>query len=329
MGATFSASATAFSPIDSSQRQWLRKVSFVVGDSSGNALDLSALQIRFTVASAVIQTPRLLEARIYNLSDQTTSTIQQEFTRVQLSAGYQDGPFGLIFSGTICNFRRGKESTVDSYLDLVATDGDAAYNQSTVSQSLAAGWTPADVQKTLVQSMKGIMLGNSPELATTQAPRGKVLYGMTRDHLRQFGDANNLDWSIENGQINFVPRGPGYIPGEAIVLSSGTGMIGIPEQTIDGVNVRTLLNPNIRTGRVLQIDNSSIASTQFNQTVGTDVSRLPDLSRDGLYKVYSLRHTGELRSQAWYTDAICEAVDPTGGIAVSSPTYINAVVNGQ
>ncbi len=326
---TFTAGAVAFNPVPDQQTLWIRQFSLVVGDDAGNALDLSQLQIRFTITSSTRQTPRTLEARIYNLSDETAQSIQDEYTRVQVSAGYENGPFGLIFDGSICQLRRGRESAIDSYLDILAADGDEAYNNSTVATSLAAGWQPADVQNTLIGTMNGISLGNSPDLAQTQAPRGKVLYGMTRDHLRTFSEANGVEWNLEQGRINFVSKS-GYIPGEAVVLSSATGLIGVPEQTIDGVNVRALLNPNIKTGRILQIDNASIASTQFNRQIGLDVSRLPDLDRDGMYKVYSLRHLGDTRGNAWYTEAICAALDPSGsGIAVSSPPFINAVINGQ
>ena len=35
-------------------------------------------------------------------------------------------------------------------------------------------------------------------------------------------------------------------------------MVGLPEQTQNGVNVKILLNPSVRCGRSLQINNSSI-----------------------------------------------------------------------
>ena len=308
------------------QPQWLRKFSLIVADSDGNGLDLSNLQVRFTVTSAVLQTPRKLEARIYNLAPSTAAAIQQEFTQVQVMAGYQDDPYGLIFTGTICQTRRGRESAADSYLDILAGDGDVPYNTAAVQQTVAAGWTWADIQKHLVDSF-GLMMGHSPELQDTKGTRAKTLYGATKDLMRMMADSNGLDWHIEGGQVNFVPKG-GYIPGDAVVLSAASGMIGVPEQTIDGVTVKCLLNPNIKTGRLLQIADAAINATSFITNVGTVITRLPDLDTAGTYMAYSIRHEGDTRGQAWYTYIICNAQNPTN-IPVSSQTYLQAVIDGN
>lgn len=339
--ATFTASALAYTPIDSpQQRLWLRQLKLVVGDSTGQALDLSQLQSRFLCSNQTVQSPASLEARIYNLSKDTVKKIQKEFTRVQLSAGYQQGPFGVIFNGTICQLRIGKENATDSFLDIVAADGDVAYNQATVQAPLAAGWKREDVQKALVNSLPGVTQGFTPPLAQDQAPRGKVLFGMTRDHLRTFSNSNGVDWGLEGGKVNFVPWNS-YIPGDAPVLTAATGMIGVPEQTIDGVAVRVLLNPNIKAGRTVQIANASISNTIWQRQFGLDTTRLPDLDRDSLYKVYSVRHLGDSRGAPWYTEAICAAITPEASgagvpIVVSSKAfleapqpYINPVVSGH
>jgi hypothetical protein len=309
--------------------QWLRKFSLIAGDPTGNARDLSELQIQFQVVNAVTQTLKRLECRIYNPDKQTVYELENEFTRVQLSAGYQEGPFGIIFSGTICQVTHGKESAVDSFVDIVAADGDIPYNSAVINTPLAAGSKPADVQKALVGSMDGITLGYSPELSQTQLPRGKVLYGMTRDKLREFSEANGLNWNLEDGKANFVPK-LGYIPGEAIVVSAATGMVGVPKQTIDGVVVRTLLNPRIRTGRLLQIDKQAIQQTRLESPVGSADTAfkygIPSLSEDKLYIVYSLQQIGDTRGEPWYTEAICVAHN---GTAPARGTFINAVVDGR
>lgn len=323
--ADFSTTGVAFSPLSSNQRQWIRRIRLVAGDAAGSGVDLSDLQIRFRIASATTQTPRQLEARIYNLSSDTSRTIEQEFTQVQLSAGYQNGPFGILFTGAIAQVRRGRENAVDSFVDIVAADGDFAYNWAVINTTLAKGWTRSDQQKALVQAMNQ-QTGYSPNLPAAQAPRGKVLYGPAKDHLRGFGAATGTQWGSEDGKINFVPE-IGYIPGETIILNSASGMVGVPEQTIDGVTVRCLLNPNIRTGRLLQIDNASITSTTLKSPVSAnDPFFLPSLDADGMYKVYALHHLGDSRGQEWYTEAVCVAIN---GTAPLTSTYTNAVVNGQ
>jgi len=46
---------------------------------------------------------------------------------------------------------------------------------------------------------------------------------------------------------------------EAIVLNSRTGLIVMPQQTMGaGVNVRCLINPNIRVGGLIELDQASV-----------------------------------------------------------------------
>lgn len=55
------------------------------------------------------------------------------------------------------------------------------------------------------------------------------------------------NWWYENNQVHIVPDDK-YIQ-EAIVLNANTGLIGMPQQTMGaGVNVRCLINPNIKLG---------------------------------------------------------------------------------
>lgn len=55
------------------------------------------------------------------------------------------------------------------------------------------------------------------------------------------------NWWYENNQVHILPDDK-YIQ-EAIVLNADTGLIGMPQQTMGaGVNVRCLINPNIKLG---------------------------------------------------------------------------------
>lgn len=323
--------------LQSNQRQYLRKLSLVVGDVQGNGQDLSALQVRFSITSATIQTPRRLDLRIFNVSKNTATAMQNQYVQISLSAGYENGPFGFIFGGLIAQVRIGREDAANTFVDVIATDGDYAYNFSVINSTLASGWQRADEQKTLIESLKKnaaeaskpkgtFTLGASPDLATSKAPRGKVLYGMTRDRMRDFAVATGTQWNLEYGTVNFVAQ-LGFIPGDAIVLDSASGMIGVPTQTIDGVQVTALLNPNIRTGRLLRIDNASITGNTLKTPISIDDEFYqPSLDADNTYKVYALRHIGDTRGQEWYTEAICVAQN---GTVPNSSTFINASIDGK
>ena len=296
--------------------QYGRKLSLIAGTSGGAALDFSEFRVQFSVRRGDFQTPNTLDARIYNLADSTAQRITKEFTRVVLQAGYP-GNFGLIFDGTIKQARTGRESQTDNYVDITAADGDEAYNFSTLALSLAAGAKPEDSVQGFLQVMAtaGISKGYQPEFSSSGAVRGRVHYGLARDELRDFCENNNCSWSIQDGKLTFVPL-TSYIPGEIPVLSAATGLIGVPEQTSNGIKMRILLNPAIKIGQRVKLDNATINKLRFGVDVQSQASnevlaKYVKTNADGLYYVMTADHYGDTRGEAWYSDLTCLAVDST------------------
>ncbi len=290
--------------------QYLRKCQLVVG-SGKELIDLSELRIVFGVKQADIQTPNYTTIRVFNLSDTTAKKIQKEFTQVSLQAGYIDGPFGLIFIGGVKQIKRGRVDAVTTYLDVLAADADQSYNFGVVNISLAAGSKPTDHVTAIAKAM-GLKVGYIDGLSTTALPRGKVLYGMGRDHLRRIAASNNASYSIQNGTLQIIPL-TGYLPGEAVVLNSSSGMIGMPEQTQDGIRVQCLLNPNIKVGSRIQLNNADIQLAAKDPSVQGDLSFafLPSISADGFYRVLVNEYEGDTRGNPWYNNIVCLGVNDT------------------
>jgi len=309
-------------------KQYLRKASLIVGEPKAKpgddplqpnraALDLSELRFRFSVRRGDTQTPNSADIRVYNVSDSTAAKVEGEFTRVVLQAGYE-GNCSVIFDGTIMQVRRGRESSTDTYIDITAADGDRAYNFSTIAMSLAAGSKPEDHVAAVLARMSalGIDKGYVPEsLAGNGLPRGKVLYGMSKDELREIAKTINTNWSIQDGKFVMVTNGA-YVPGEIPVITSATGMVGMPEATQGGIRVKTLLNPYIKVGGCIQINNASIQGYRFGlaMTKGQIASNFKAhdairTSNDGIYCVMLADHSGDTRGNEWYTDVICLSAD--------------------
>lgn len=303
-------------------QQYLRKASLIVGGQDEKALDLSTLRFRFAIRRGDLQTPNSADIRVYNVSDSTADRIRQilpqpEFTRVVIQGGY-DGNFGILFDGEIKQVRRGRESSTDTYIDITAADGDSAYNFSMMSISLAAGSTPKDHVSAVLKDMAthGITEGYIPDLPGNPLPRGKVMYGMSRDEMRKIARNTQTAWSIQDGKLQIVPE-TAYIPGEVPVITSATGMIGLPEQTQRGINVRVLLNPNIKIGQAIKLDNKSIQGYRFGLAAGPqqlqneNTEMQAKINSDGLYYVMCADHVGDTRGNEWYSDLTCLAIDAT------------------
>lgn len=284
------------------------------------ALDLSQLHIQFSIEQSDVETPNNANIRIYNLSEQTsTRLLSKEFSRVVINAGYVNGPYGVIFDGSIKQSRRGRIDQTLTYLDILAADGDEAYNYGIVNQSLAAGSTINDQINAIAQGMgtdvgyvSQLQLGGNPQATI----RGKVLFGLGKDYNRQIALANNSRWSIQNGKTVFIANSD-YIQADPILVSAASGMVGIPEQTQDGISVTMLLNPKLKIGQPVQLSSKDINVAAFIDIPygSIDASQLPNnqfppLSTDGLYRVVVSEYEGDTRGNEWYSKLICFAVAP-------------------
>ena len=165
---------------------------------------------------------------------------------------------------------------------------------------------------------KGVQAGSVMEFTGGTLPRGKVLFGMARVYMRNEATSQGATWGIDNGRVNIIPL-TGYKPGDAVVLTAQTGLIGMPEQTNDGVQVTCLLNPRIEVAGLVRIDNRSVNQLQqqngstlpspaFNKYVGLE--NLAQVATDGLYRVYVVEHEGDTRGQPWYSHLTCLTVNP-------------------
>ncbi|MNK60456.1 hypothetical protein D3C87_795900 [compost metagenome] len=306
-----------------SDAQYLRKASLLLVEGD-EALDLSALQFVFATKQADEESPNNCTVRVFNLSEDTSNRCRGEYSRVVLQAGYVDGGAGVIFEGTVKQYRVGRNPEgLTTFLDILAADGDTAYNFSVVNRTMAAGTTAAERLRASVEAMsaEGVKPGeiNMPGTGGV-LPRGKVLFGLARAAIRGEAATAGSTWNISNGLVNVTPL-DGYLPSEAVVLTASTGLVGRVEQTEDGMRCRCLLNPRLVVGALVKIDNRLI-----NQTVAAPGSEIPGgqvpynrwagvqqfatLANDGLYRIYVAEHSGDTRGAEYYTDLICLAVDP-------------------
>lgn len=293
--------------------QYIRACKLIIADSGGNGLDVSSLRIVFTVKKADAETPNAAEIRVYNMAPETAARIKKEFSRIILQAGYESN-FGTIFDGNIKQVRYGRENGTDTFLDIAAGDGDDAYNFAIVSQTLAAGSTQRQQVQACADSFAAHGTGAGyigGDMTGTRLPRGKVMYGMARDYLRRSAETTGTSWSVQDGKLQFVERG-GLLPGQAVLLTSKSGLIGTPEQTEGGIRATCLLNPLLKIGGKVKIDEESIMEARLPDSEGKDeVNKPASINADGLYRLLTVEHRGDTRGQDWYSELVCLDVDET------------------
>lgn len=333
---------------------WMRHFELQLLDQNGQGVSLSDFKVTFQIEWADTKWPRVANVKIYNLSTDTTNKILgQEFAKIRIIAGY-DGiapvvdasevgvakeispdevgqtngqNFGLIFDGDIRFTVTGKDNITDSWVLIQAIGDHEAFLFARTKTTIAAGYTVADLHQVTMQGFNafGVTQGITGDMPATVFPRGRVLYNASRNVMDNIAAQCNATWQLVDGQVQMVPEDK-YIH-EAIVLNSDTGLIGMPQQTMGaGVNVRCLINPNIRINGLIQLDQASVYRTALgnneiaqspgpiaetdengNKVLSGTTSQPASIATDGVYIVKAIDYTGDTRGQAWYMDLMCFA----------------------
>ena len=301
-------------------RQWLRQCRLVIG-KNGKGLDLSALRITFDVKKDDQTTPNSARICVYNPAPDTINQALKEFDTVSLDAGYIDG-MGLIYAGNIIQVRR-LRSGPDIVLEISAGDGDTAYNYGVVSTTLAAGATNKDRLQAMARAMA---IGNVDAGAALLSadtgralPRGKVLYKPVKDYMREYGRDTGSAVFIDNGKLQTIKR-DGYLPGTPVELAPGTGLIGAAQQTLDGVEASSRLNPEIRIGGLIHIDPAYlVAADTTSATASAGEKKTVHQAAGGYYRVIATNYIGDTHGQPWDVKITGVAVDASAKRTLDTP----------
>lgn len=303
---------------------WMRQWKLTVGKESGEAVDLSQLGFTFEVSEQQVSSPWQARFMIYNVGDNIIARMQKELTILYFEAGYRkpSTQYGKVFQGPINYYRRGRESATDTFVEIYAMANDLPVNTATINTTLPAGHTQEDVVKAVALAMApyGVGLGQITELGKEKSPRSRTLYGMAVDVLRDISQTVNANWFLDKeGKLHIIKEDESLKMSDTAipVLNSKTGMIGVPVQTSDGgVEVRCLLNPSVKPGGQIKINNKDVTtSTQVTEGMLPNTEfklnqQSMMLASDGIYTVGAVKHTGESRGNAWYTDITTMSGDP-------------------
>ena len=276
-----------------------RKYRVIVSDINGIGIDVSTLRCTFQIEKSLSETPNYAEIVLYNLSAQTENSIIKEGAKVILEAGYRNPQYGLIFSGDIVQPLRGKEDNTTYTLTLISQDGDLFYNKGIINASFRAGQTTRDILENMTkQCSNALELGQiSDNLSQTALPRGKALFGLTRDYFRQMAKSEQAAFYINNNKIDFV---------KAMDLPTN----GMPEQTEEGIQATCLLNPLLDLNKMVAIDLYSIQRQKADRN-----NELKNIEGSGVFKIIKIAHKGDTRGDEWYTEFT--AIAQTGAVPVT------------
>jgi len=297
------------------------RIAQVITGTNGNGILVEApFRIHFKVTKTIGRTPNVAEISMWNLSPATEGLVRGEFDEVLLNAGYGTQAVQL-FRGNIRHSDAYKEGP-ERILKLDCADGDRAFREAKVNLSLSAGTSTSQGLDKLIAQLGSDITKGTVVIQDKKRARGKVYSGMARHFLDHLAADQDAHWSFQDGQLQIIPTSS-TLPTEAIVVTSQTGMLAAPVRTDKGIKVRCFLNPRIKPGGKIQLNNNDfkdLVRAQKAKLPGSKPStgkkakqsgRLVRLDPQGIYKILRVDHDGDTRSQKWESEVLCVALAST------------------
>jgi hypothetical protein len=276
-------------------RQYKRAYSLSISTDGVNR-NITGLRVSFKITKSLMSFPNLAEIEIYNPNKDTLSKLQTRYTDIALNAGYE-GNVRLIFKGQIRNVFQRKMGP-DRIVTVFAGDGEADWQNSifnkTLSENIALKQIVTEIAQSFVDTTLGVLQGlDTP----ADKLRGQTLSGSSKDILDKLAEDYGFQWSIQDGNLITVPNEQVLENENAVLINQVTGMIGSPTITELGVNVTTLLNPELSPNRAFQVE-SAFADVAIG---GIQFRELPRTSGEGLYKAFQVTFDGDTHGDNWFS----------------------------
>jgi hypothetical protein len=231
-------------------------------------IQLAGHRVTFRVEKSLKPEPNTCELAVWNLNEDQRAALEelkpkaQKATRgipCQIDAGYGDET-SLIWLGdlrTVDSIREGP----DWVTRLTSGDGEKAWKNARVNVSYGPRTPVETVLRALVRAL-GVGEGNVSKVAAQLKltgvgkllTHGTVISGPAARELDAWARSADLEWSIQDGAIQFLDRGKAAA-GTALRISAASGMIGSPTVDNEGVlSCQVLIIPDVRPGSLIVMD---------------------------------------------------------------------------
>jgi hypothetical protein len=280
-----------------------------------NTIRFTELDIAFTIEKTLKDEPNTCELHVFNLNAEQQAQIEElvpqtktvsslakakakEAARkqavrgipVRIEAGYEeDGDLSLLWLGDLRTAYTSRDGA-EWITTLESGDGEKAYQNARINVSFGPK-TPVDTAIRAMVRALGVGEGNLSQVAHKMKingigrliPQGTVIAGPVRDELHDWCRQSDLEWSIQDGAIQFVDKGKATEE-TAILLNHDTGLYGSPSVDSDGILTAKIgMIPGVRPGRLVVLDAERIK---------------------GNYRIEKATWNGDSAGDAWDIDII-------------------------
>lgn len=234
-------------------------------------LALKGFDISGRIEKSTKSEPNTCELTIYNLNEEHRAFLEEleplkgatVGIPTKIEAGYKDAT-SVIWLGDL--------RTVESFYErpdwvtvVGSGDGERAYQTARINEATGPGVTATAVLTAISRAL-GVGSGNVAKAAaeleaqgfSANLAHGVVISGQASKQLTEWTRSAGMEWSIQDGNLQILKRGSA-VPGTALRLASGTGLIGSPTVDNEGIlTAKMQMIPDVLPGSLVYIDSKRI-----------------------------------------------------------------------
>lgn len=228
-----------------------RAIQLIIGNDK-ESIVIEDLNMGFDLTKTITSEPNEATIHVINLNQSTRNLItDKKYNRILLNAGYKDD-IRTLFIGYIDEVENRRED-VDTTTIMTCSDGSKDYREARTAVTVSKGQTDKEIVKQVLKDMPNTSSGIQEFKQERKLPRGKTMVGNSRDILKAVANNNDANWSIQDGKLLLLPKSHALANNEGFLISEETGMIGSPQKTSDGLEVRCFLNNIMRVGQLCRV----------------------------------------------------------------------------
>lgn len=236
---------------------FMREVQLQIGEPGDVGKQYRGLRITFNVIMTDTSTPNEASIEVYGLNKDSLAAAQSPTAEVRLLVGYSGVSRQIFVGNPVKNSVEIVRQMGEVILRIKAQDGGRAYGTARVSLTYSQPTQLSEVVRAVADQ-----LGLPDDVVQIEddytIPGGLTLLGPARDVLDDLARSRAADWMIRDGAFVWKPKGRDT--GEtAVVFSNRTrNLVGSPVLKDDGIEVKALIDPNMRPGKLFQVESAEI-----------------------------------------------------------------------
>lgn len=227
----------------------------------GKSIDRDGFDISFDIDKDMETKPNKAKFTVYNLPDNVRAKLEVDDNAViEFEAGYKTTS-AIVFKGNIAHVLSALEGP-DMATHIEAGEGHKAYRKSYVAKSYGAGTPFKTVVEDIVKTFEGFKVTPAITRAISNVgksfPNGLTIDGRSARVLNDVLKHGDLEFSINNNEIQIVKTDTRASDAPTIVLDYTSGLVNVPQLgDKDGkpkIDFQSLLQPGLVPGRKVQLD---------------------------------------------------------------------------